>query len=394
MVAAALGRILDHELPAFAASLSREDPAFAVRCASDGALSRALDEARRALLRYATFLDDVCRPAAEPATGLGEQEVCFQLSETMGIPDSPQALVDAARARLGQVQQQLLDAASVVEGAPVLSLGAAREVVARVQGPRPGSLDEVLDLYRSHVSRAAELVDRIAPGLLPPGWSVHVAPAPPGLPYAANWPAPLLDPGRGGCFFVPPDPQGHPLAWAASLAVHEAIPGHYLQSAAWQARFSTASAPVRCLFMSDPVAIAHGFWGAMTNIEGWAVHAEGWMGRAGLYTPDEALCALVSDAIRFARVIADLSLQCGWMTDVEATEVLASACCVSPAMAAGEVARYRRIPLQSVTYGVGLLGLEALLEERTASHGERPLGETYAWWLDQGPVPPADLQRR
>src|SRR5256885_12245562 len=92
-------------------------------------------------------------------------------------------------------------------------------------------------------------------------------PLPPGIADGTaitNWPAPLLDPqGRGHCLYGD-DVTSHVEVATKNLAVHEAIPGHYLQSAIWQRTFAgRPRSIVRFSGVCDDVAFARGYFGTM-----------------------------------------------------------------------------------------------------------------------------------
>ncbi|MFT7579052.1 MAG: hypothetical protein ACI9MR_000714 [Myxococcota bacterium] len=366
---------------------TREWPGCVAFLADDGALATtlgarataALTDARRAAQRFGEVLKDTLLPSAGAPPTLSAESVAFRLQETMGVTQSPRELVAVARERLNEIRS----AVAALTGADTTQGIAA--AVAGVMATKVATTDAITPLYRRHVDHAVAVLDRVAPGLLPSASTTHVDLAPQGLPHAANWPAPLARPSGNATFFVGRQPEGHVVAWAADLAVHEAIPGHGLQSLVWQTRFGGSDVPARCLFMSDPVAIAHHFWGAMVNIEGWAVYAEGWMRDEGLFTPNETLCVWVSDAIRYARLVVDLSLNLGWMTEDAAVSFIVEHAFVSEGLARGEVMRYRRIPLQSSTYAIGLEGIRSL---QAAWKGP---SDFHAWFLAQGPVPPGEL---
>lgn len=361
------------EVDAFAEHLDLCKPHWADRAPA------ALIPAREAAQRFAALAHELGRTAPVPPP-LGTDEVDFRLTETMGLPPSVE-LRRLAQSGLAETHRALVEVARRLDPT-VDDLHGVSRVLQDVLAARMSK--DVLAHYRSHVERATALVRELDPDLLPGPVELVIAPAPAGVPHAANWPAPLLRPGPG-CFFVRPDPGSHSLAWSADLAVHEAVPGHYLQSAAWQARFAAHPAPFACLFLSDPVAVAHQFYGPMSMVEGWAVYAERWMADAGLFTDAELLCARVSDAIRWARLDVDLGLHTGALTEAQAIDRVASATCLGTGFATGEVRRYQRIPLQACTYAAGLVAIEALRDGWQGPGFHR-------WLLDQGPVPPHALR--
>jgi uncharacterized protein (DUF885 family) len=320
-------------------------------------------------------------PRSTDAYAIGEDEYRWRLQHMLGIDDSPRSLVDRATEQLTRVQERLLKLARRMSANALPDLAAAAAFVAEVQAP---TLDDPMSGYAAILECAAafaateELVD------IPDDLALELVPASPGLPMAANWPAPLLRREGRGHFVVQVDHSVHSRAWAADLAIHEGIPGHYLQSAIWQRRFHDEPAPVRFFHLADFVAAAHQYWAPMVNVEGWAVYAEELMRSAGFFAEDEEeLCVWVSHAVRWARVVVDASLHTRRMETADAERFLAEQTCVPAALAAGEVLRYKRIPMQAVTYAMGWQRIEAL-----ALASPDSLMEFNRAFLARGPVFP------
>src|SRR5690606_31014080 len=114
----------------------------------------------------------------------------------------------------------------------------------------------------------------------------------------------------------------HRRAWVVPLAVHEGVPGHYLQSWLWQRSFRARGAAPNFVSFADLTASERQDWGAMPAIEGWAVYAEDLMLQAGFHSPDQAVAVANFHAIRCARAIVDVGLHTrGWTRD-DATRLL------------------------------------------------------------------------
>jgi uncharacterized protein (DUF885 family) len=131
----------------------------------------------------------------------------------------------------------------------------------------------------------------------------------------------------------------------------------------------------------------------MMNIEGWAVWAEELMLDEGFFEgrPEEELCARVSQIIRAARVLVDVSLHTGRMTPDEASTTFARATGMSIEFARAQVSRYMRAPLQALTYA---LGCESIRRLREHPHVRAmPLPKFHEWLLSYGPVPPSRILR-
>jgi uncharacterized protein (DUF885 family) len=266
-----------------------------------------------------------------------------------------------------------------------------REALLKVLAPRPSTLDEALAGYRRWMIEATNFVrDReLVP--VPTALALALEPLPGGIADGSsvtNWPAPLFDPNGKGHLLYATDPGSHPTVAMKNLAVHEGIPGHYLQSAYWQ-RNARPEHACRWLGVADDVAFAWGYFGAMLAVEGWAVHMEQLLRRHGFYdTPEEQLFFDFCEIIRAMRVVLDLELQRGRMTGEEATRFVAETTSMPESWAHAQVVRAKRLPLQGLTYRVGALEIAKL---RTSFRGDDL--EFYEKLLSLGPVPPSRAAR-
>jgi len=186
-----------------------------------------------------------------------------------------------------------------------------------------------------------------------------------------NWPAPLSDRSRRGHVAIALTPAAHVVAFMPNLAIHEATPGHFLQSVVWRERFGGAPEPVRFVAVHDEVAAATSWFGAMPAIEGFAVHAENVMREAGFHDHDGEVAAIASALIRAARAACDLSLH---LRDVDVDEAAARLCATTGmprAWCDAQVVRVLRIPIQATTYFVGEQRHRVMLDDARARLGER-----------------------
>lgn len=338
--------------------------------------------AGEAWARHAEFLQTEALPRAVDRPSIGEDEYRWRLEHMLGVPDTPAELIERAHTHLAEIQSLIVQLAGAMSPSAIHDLAGARAFVAEVQAPR---LDDPMAGYGSILECAVGFV--LDEGLfhVPDDFALELLAATPGLPTPANWPAPLLVPGARGHFVVQTGAV-HSRAWAADVAIHDGIPGHSLQSAVWQRVFEDDPAPVRCLHLADFVAAAHQYWAPMLNVEGWAVYAEELMRRSGFFADaEEELCVFVSHAIRWARVVVDASLHTGRMDTARAERFLAEQTCIPDALAAAEVRRYKRIPLQAITYALGWQRIEALAEASPLAPAD-----FHAELLRLGPVFPPD----
>jgi uncharacterized protein (DUF885 family) len=198
----------------------------------------------------------------------------------------------------------------------------------------------------------------------------------------------LLDPhGRGHCL-CSEDPSAHVSLAAKNLAVHEAIPGHYLQSAVWQHAFAKGhlgrNAIARFLGVADDVAMSRAYYGTMLSVEGWAVYVERLLHDHGYYDSGaEGFFFAVCDAIRAVRVVLDLELQAGEADPAALVAFVCESTLMPERFATLQVLRAKRMPLQGLTYFVGALEIEELRRAVAPTS----LVEFHRALLVLGPVP-------
>lgn len=365
-------------------------------------LQQASREAQRAFAAHRQFLLERVLPHTQAPVVLGDDEYQWRLRHMFGLTASPEELVRQARDVLEQAQEAIVQLsgqlAREVPGAPstLATLGEARALLTGLETEHPDRDEDVIPLYRELIARAESFIHEQELFNVPEGLRLGLKPLPPGMVdvRGTNWPAPLLDPRKVGWFVLAPMAAAHPSVWATLLAVHEGIPGHFLQSVAWQRAFSQHPAPVRFLLVTDHVAMARGHFGPMLNIEGYATYAEERMRRAGFYSAPEALTALVARALRAVRVVVDIGLHTRRMDDEAAVRYLVHHACMPEPNARREVLRYKRIPMQAITYLLGALDFERLEEDCRRERGSRfDEARFHDELFSFGPVSPALLRR-
>lgn len=340
---------------------------------SPATVARVADGARAASEAYRAFAEVVAReiaPRARPHVVLGADETAFRLADVMGVTTPIDELLARARDALAEARSAL-----------------DRAALMAVLAPRPATLDEALAGYRRFIVEATNFVrDReLVP--IPARMALALEPLPPGIAdggSVTNWPAPLFDPEGDGHVLYATDPGAHATIATKNLAVHEGVPGHYLQSVTWQRQAAPEHA-CRYLGVADDVAFARGFFGTTIAVEGWAVHMEQLLRTHGFYdTKDELLFFAFCDGIRAVRVVLDLALHTGVMDADDAVRFVADATTMPEGWARAQVLRSKRIPLQGLTY---LVGQQAIAELRRAFRGDDL--DFHARLLALGPVPPS-----
>lgn len=176
---------------------------------------------------------------------------------------------------------------------------------------------------------------------------------------AAYYTPPAPDGSRPGEYHVNlNDPSGRGRAETASIAFHEAIPGHHLQLAIAAER-------------TDLPAFRRLSWGHTAFVEGWALYTERLAEEMNLYRTDiDRLGMLASDSWRACRLVVDTGLHAlGW-TRQQAIDFMVAHAPVSPDEIATEIDRYIGMPGQALAYKVGqreILRLRAAAEARLGS---------------------------
>lgn len=332
---------------------------------------------------YALIRDDLL-PAAR-ALGperwrLGEGEYAWRVSN-MGLNESPQAIAEAAWACLREQQATI---------AKLMGVGSFADALPRLRQITSVRLEagEVMPLHRQANARCVAFVREQGLFELPEDFDVPLVEIPPelaGVTHAGNNPAPLFGSG-GGSFAVLDVPERHRRAWVEPLAVHEGVPGHYLQSWLWQRLFRARGAAPNFVSFADASASERQDWGAMPAIEGWAVYAEDLMLEAGFHSSEQAVVVANFHAIRCARACIDVGLHTrGWSLD-DAARVLAHEIGLDLDEVGRELQRSIRIPTQPLTYFAGWQAIAALVRDSglTKAQAHRLL-------LAAGPTLPSSL---
>jgi uncharacterized protein (DUF885 family) len=351
-------------------------------------VARAAAEARAGYASFARALADEIAPFARARVVLGEDEVAYRLRYTMGLEASIETLHRDATEALACAHRALIERARAAGDSTIRDVEDARAALFATFEKKPETIEEAVGRYQHHIDAATSFVRARDLLTVPDALSLSLAPMPDGVGDGValtNWPAPLLHPHGEGHALYATATAAHPLVQAKNLAVHEAIPGHYLQSAAWQRARPSA---VRFLGVADDVAMSRGYFGAMLSVEGWAVHMEQLLFSEGFYDDGaEGIFFAFCDAIRAARVLLDLGLHAGGMTDDEGVQMISRATLMSEGWARMQVLRSKRVPLQSSTYFAG----ERAIASLRASASGWVNREFYDHLLSFGPVPPSRL---
>lgn len=341
----------------------------------DAPFADACGRAAAATEAHRVFIERELGPRAVPgAARIGEEDLRARLALTYGEPVDARALRDEAHEAIGLLSARLVVSAARAaraRGLRVRDLREASAYVARLFGEHPAPGTDVAALYAELTQRAVDFAASHRLFSRPPS-AMGFVPIPAGMVHGGaitNWPAPLLDRSRVGHTAITPDPQAHAVAFMPNLAIHEASPGHFFQSAVWQSAHDAAREPVRFVAVHDDVAMASSWFGAMPAIEGFAVHAEEVLFAAGFHELDAEVAFLASALIRAARTEVDLGLHLRELDVEAAAHRLAEATGMPRGWCEVQVARFLRVPLQAGTYVVGARAHRAMLDAARVREG-------------------------
>ena len=195
-----------------------------------------------------------------------------------------------------------------------------------------------------------------------------------GGPTGGYYTPPAVDGSRPGAFYAQAT-GAVPKYTMASLAYHEAVPGHHFQLAIAQ----ESNLP---LLRRDM-----GFTG---HVEGWALYAERLAQEMGLYAQDPHgdLGRLQMEAFRAARLVVDTGLHAKRWSFDQAVDYMVENTGREHAAMEAEVARYVSIPGQATAYYVGFLKVLELRARAQNALGNRfDLREFHNVLLVNGTVP-------
>ncbi|HEX2119904.1 MAG TPA: DUF885 domain-containing protein [Acidimicrobiales bacterium] len=153
---------------------------------------------------------------------------------------------------------------------------------------------------------------------------------------------PAGDGSRGGTYYVNTHaPEDKARYETASIAFHEAIPGHHLQLAI--ATELTGLPRFRRFSLANTA-----------YVEGWGLYSERLAEEMGLYRNDlELMGMLAADSMRACRLVADTGLHAMGWTRQQAIDFMAANMPVSVEEVTVEVDRYIGMPGQALAYKLG-----------------------------------------
>ncbi|MDQ2587548.1 DUF885 domain-containing protein [Saccharothrix yanglingensis] len=321
-------------------------------------LAEAAEPAARAFDELAAFLDEFETRAAGDWR-MGEELYSRLLVDQEVLGYGAAELHERGKAAYAELEAEMRELAGQDDW---------HAVMLSLQDDYPPTPEDMRAEYEAETRRAREFLAEHGLVTLPEGEDCRVVPSPtfqrPVLSVASYMSPPPLTDRRTGHFFVPFPPDGftaeqtaqrlrtNSRAQMASIAVHEAYPGHH-----WHLSWLAAQdRPVRKVFRTPYFS------------EGWALYAEKLLREHGYFTTREKELAHVEARLfRAARMIVDTALHCGDMGVEEAEHFMTTKASLTPGTAAGEVTRYCAWPTQAPSYLTGALEIDRIRGEYTGS---------------------------
>ncbi len=322
------------------------------------------DDLRPAFARYRDVLRDELLPMARPEDRAGLQwlddgaEMYQALIEIhTGLPLTPEELHAIG---MGEATDEL--PAQYIELGSAFGTSELPEIFARLLDDpalRYRDGDEILAHARACLDAAREAMGDWF-GILPQA-PCELTPVPDYLAAdapAAYYTPPAPDGSRPGEYHVNlHEPTDRGRAETASIAFHEAIPGHHLQLAIATER-------------TDLPAFRRLSWGHAAFVEGWALYTERLADEMGLYESDlDRLGMLASDSWRACRLVVDTGLHTMGWTRQQAIDFMVANAPVNREEIVVEVDRYIGMPGQALAYKVGQREILRLRDEARAALG-------------------------
>ncbi len=340
-----------------------------------------------AIRRYRDFLAREYAPAAREALGVSanpDGAACYRASlRNFATVDMPADSVFAT----GLAQMARVEGEMRVIAARSFESESIPTLLQRLRtDPRYTfrTSQEIIDTSQAVVDRARQAMAKWF-GRLPRA-NVVIEPYPE-FRQKAGAPGQLQsaaeDGSRPAVFLInPSNPTTKSRADVENTAMHEAIPGHHLQTAIAQERTDL-----------HPLS-RHSFNSGFG--EGWALYAERLGDEMGLYSSDVSrMGMLASEGFRAARMVIDAGVHTKGWTREQALDYLLGHTVLPRRIAEGEIDRYISWPGQAPSYMIGRLEILRLREQaRKALGATFDIRAFHDRVLEDGTVPLALLRTK
>lgn len=345
------------------------------------------DDYQPALRRFKAFIAQAYRPKAPEAAGLasypgGARYYDFLIRSRIIRGTSAQEIHAIG---LAEVQRLRTEIGAIAK--EVGFKGTTDEFIEHLRTDPKfffESSDAVLAAYRAMPARVDPQLPLLFHSVPRMRYSVRaMTPTEAASSTAANYQIGSLSLGTSGFFTINALGFANEAKWRVeTLFVHEAVPGHHMQSA--RAAEIEGLHPWRSQATFN---IAYG--------EGWGLYAEGLGHDLGLYRdPYQRYGNLQAQLFRAARLVVDTGIHASnWPRD-KAIAYMAGQGGVDKAFAVSEVDRYFSNPAQALGYLLGYHKLRELRARAEKSLGARfDVRDFHSVLIDNGPMPLAVLEK-
>lgn len=332
----------------------------------DPEVERRCRESLEAVQSFGRFLSAMV-PEAKGKFASGREYFEYVLRNVHMVDMDAYSLREFGREKVREYEDMLVKAAKRIDPAKHWT-----ELIGEFKKDHP-TPEGLLDSYRNEVRLAEEFVREKDLITIPDGQRWAVLPVPEfarsthPLGYMRTSP-PFTDGLDSVLYITPIDLSASPerqkqhledncYAFQRTIAFHEVIPGHHLQSCLAKIGVSDLRKQFR----------------SVVFIEGWGLYTEVLMAEQGyLDDPATTLINLRNALWRAVRVVVDVGLHAGDMSLEEATWLLQEKALMEYHMASGEARRYTMSPTYQSSY---LLGKEQILKLR--SDYQSKMGATF-----------------
>lgn len=348
------------------------------------AYRQTLDAALAALEDYKAFLETDVLPRSTGSWAIGKENYDYILQHRWFLDADADAILARGKAAFEETEKLAQEVAGRIEVGKHWS-----EVYEHLKDEHPPA-DGIKAAYQKAIDAAQAFVREHHIVTLPEGERVVTMDTPPAMRRSSPFGTfQSVDPFGDGLVghlvltpiedWMTPEQQqerlrSHHDAWIPIIAVHEAYPGHHVDS------LKTRENP-RLLrkVVHEPIFS-----------EGWALFTEQVMYEQGFLTGDDVrLTQLRNRLWRTARVILDSSLHTGKMTFEEAVDFLAEKVRFERYAAELEVGMYTERPTYVLGYLIGMQEIMAIRDDWIERYGEpSPASEFYDPLLTVGALPP------
>ncbi|WP_115719325.1 DUF885 domain-containing protein [Gallaecimonas mangrovi] len=341
------------------------------------------------LTAYESWVKNTIAPRARDSFVL-PADIYASALKGYGVDMTPQELIDRAMFGFAETRDEMQSLANRIAKDKGYKNSDYRYVLRELKKQQVTGKD-ILPFYKKRLAAIEKLVREHHIVTLPARKaSIRLA----SEAETAAVPAPHMNPprligntGEYGEFVLPlndPNAKGHlddftNKAFAWTLTVHEARPGHELQ---FSKMIENGVSQARAIFAFNSA-----------NVEGWALYAEAVMKE---YLPlDGQLFSLQARMQREARAFLDPMLNLGLISPEEARRVLTDEVVLSKPFAEQEVDRYTfRSPGQATSYYYGYMQLRQLRTLVELKLKDKFNQQAYHdFILSQGLLPPALLKK-